>query len=76
MGLLDNVFAMMTQEVKLLAITRKMLTLISGTVTNCFFTVTFWDPTLLLSRGYLAQNCRSINLGRKEIKAQLKIKLL
>jgi len=70
MSLLDHVFAMMTQEAKLLAIARKMSALISGMGTNCFSTVKFLDPTLLLSRGYLAKNCRSTSLGRKEIKVK------
>jgi len=76
MSLLDHVFAVMTQELKLLAIARKRLALISGTGTNCFFTIKFWDSTLLLSRGYLAKNCRSTSLGRKEIKVHLKVKVL
>ena len=76
MSLLDHVFAMMTQEEKLIAIARKRLALISGTGTNCFFTVKFWDSDFLLSRGCLAKNCRSTSLEGKEIKVRLKVKVL
>ena len=77
MSLLDQVFATMTQEVTLLAIARKRLALISGgTNTKCFFTVKFWDPTLVLSRGYLAKNRRSTSVGRKDIKVRLKVNVL
>jgi hypothetical protein len=58
------------------AIARKRLALISGTGTNCFYTVKFWDTTLLLPSVYLAKTCRNTNLGRKRIKVQLKIKVL
>jgi len=76
MSLLDNVFAMMTREATLLATARKRLALVSGTGTKCFFTVKFWDPSLVLSRDYLAKNCRSTSVERKEIKVELKVKVL